>query len=271
MNRTWRETRRAGRCVRVLWHLLVAVGAAHGVLPLMHAARLPRRHDIQRRMVRAWMRKLCRILGLRIHVTGAIDSRPTLFVANHVSWLDIPCLLATVDAAFIAKHEVAAWPVIGRMAARIGTLFLRRGHGSSARTGDRMTWRLAQGQHLAIFPEGTTTDGTRIGRFHARLYQAAIRTHSRVQAVAIAYPHAHGVNPAAPFVGDDDLLRHLWSLLAEREIAVQLTFCPPVPAAGRERRALADATRAQILAALGLAPACGDATGVPHDPDFMAV
>lgn len=114
-----------------------------------------------------------------------------------------------------------------------------------------MTWRLAAGAPVMVFPEGTSTDGTGVLRFHARLYQAATRLHGHVQAVAIRYPRAAGVNPVVPFVGDDDLASHLWRLLGEGSIEAELHFCAPLSAHGRERRALANATREQILGALG--------------------
>ncbi len=241
-----RETRRLWRATRLVGHLLLGALLAHTVLSQLVRAQ---RHDA---LVRWWVRGILRILNVRLEIEGQACTEPVLFAANHVSWLDIACLRAALDAEFVAKQEVARWPVIGRMAAIAGTLFLNRGErDASLIAANSMSGALAAGRSVVIFPEGTTTDGRRLGRFHARLYQAAIRTRRPVQAVAISYPHTDGVHPAAPFVGDDNLGRHVWALLAEEALTARLTLCPPIHAAGG-RRALAEYTCVQITDALGL-------------------
>ncbi len=254
-----REIRRLARATRLIGHLLIGALLAHTVLGRLVRAR---RHD---GLVRWWVRGILRILDVRLEVEGRACAGPVLFAANHVSWLDIACLRAALDAEFVAKQDVARWPVIGRMAGLAGTLFLNRGErDASLAAASDMSRTLAAGRSVVIFPEGTTGDGKRLGRFHARLYQAAIRAHRPVQAVAIAYPHAEGVHPAAPFIGNDNLGRHVWALLAEDNLTVRLTLCPPIHAAG-ERRALAERTRVQIAMALCLEPA------VPVHRDVIAV
>ena len=107
---------------------------------------------------------------------------------------------------------------------------------------------------MILFPEGSTSEGRTVRYFYGRLYQAAVRTHGKVQAVAIAYPDAGNAHLRVPFVGDDDLVPHLWRLLLEDRIEARLSFCAPLPTAGEERRALAARTRVQILETLGLLP-----------------
>lgn len=262
-----REMRRITRALRLANHLLLGALLAHTILGRLVRAR---RHDA---LVRWWARGILCILNVRLEIEGRASAEPALFAANHISWLDIACLRTALDTEFVAKQEVARWPVIGRMAGLAGTLFLNRGErDASLVAANSMSQALAAGRSVAIFPEGTTTDGRRLGRFHARLYQAAIRTRRPVQAVAIAYPHpddvqgctsvagdrtsrATGIHPAAPFVGNDNLGRHVWALLAEETLTARLTLCPPIHGSG-ERRALAEHTRAQIADALGLlAPA----------------
>lgn len=292
---SWRrELRRAMRLTRLLAHTLFGAVIAVTALGLLVRRR---RHDA---VVRWWVRGVLRILNVRLEVDGDISTETTLFAANHVSWLDIPCLRAVLDAEFVAKQEVARWPVIGRMARRAGTLFLHRGErDASLAAANAMGRALETGRSVVIFPEGTTGDGRRLGHFHARLYQAAIRTRRPVQAVAIDYPptdeaqarirvarevgpgtkqvkprpeqrpttsRATGVHPAVPFVGNDNLGRHVWTLLAEDTLAVRLTFSPSL-APGAERRALAERTRAQIAEALGCQPT---APSVSPLPDALA-
>jgi 1-acyl-sn-glycerol-3-phosphate acyltransferase len=250
---------RAGRrCWRLAWivlHLLAGVAAAQ-ILLLGPNAPLPRAQvqRMQGAVVRWWVRGLSRILHLDVRVRGPLPTRTSLLVTNHVSWLDIPALLTAFDAAFVAKQDVVRWPLIGGLAVRAGTIFLARGQRNAAKhTADGMTWRLAQRRHVILFPEATTSDGRGVRRFYARLYQAAVRTHSRIQAVAIRYPNLDGPQGAAPFIDDDELVSHLWRLLGEKRIVAELHFCDPIlPDA--DRRTLADRTRHQICAALGIEP-----------------
>lgn len=244
--RAHRNARRLLRAARLVSHTLL--GAFITLTALGRLVR-QRRHDA---VVRWWVRGILRILDVRVEIQGRICAEPALFAVNHVSWLDIPCLRLVLDAEFVAKQEVARWPVIGRMAECAGTLFLNRGERDASLTAaNNMTRALAGGRNVIVFPEGTTGDGRHLGRFHARLYQAAIRSRRPVQAVAIGYPHPEGIHPAAPFVGDDNLGRHLWALLAEDKLTVRLTFCTPVENIS-DRRQLAELTRNQVADALGL-------------------
>jgi len=252
-----RELRRIGRLLRVVAHLALGVVLAGAVL--VWASRCSARGARWRTAIaQGWNRRLCRLLNLRITVRGQIAQTSTLLVANHISWLDIPCLHAVVAGDFVAKEDVARWPLIGAMAREAGTIFLRRGDRFALETvGDRMAWLLKRGHNIILFPEGTTTDGSTVQRFHSRLYQSALRAHAYVQAVAVSYPHRAGVNPAVPFIGDDNLARHLWALLAEPSVDVTLTFCPAVTAAAfASRHAAAEHTHAQIADALGLVAPC---------------
>jgi 1-acyl-sn-glycerol-3-phosphate acyltransferase len=251
MIRVRREARRLARGARLLAHLAIGILMTYPVFFLIEVTGFDRQRHRREALVRAWMRGLLRILNVNLRVRGNIQPGAALYCANHVSWLDIPCLRAIVDAAFVAKSEVRRWPLVGGLAARAGTLFLRRGnHGTTSRIAERMTWLLAAGRTVIIFPEGTSTDGSSVLRFHARLFQAATRIDGHVQAVAIRYPRGKGIHPGIPFIGDDDLASHLWRLLGEESIEAELHFCTPLATAGRERRALADTTRRQIIESL---------------------
>jgi lyso-ornithine lipid O-acyltransferase len=245
-----RHVRRPWRLFLLLLHVLVGAAAAQTLLRGSRA--VPPRTVRQRAVVRWWMRRLCRIVGMQVKVHGMHPDRGSLLVANHVSWLDIPAVMSTIDVDFVSKHEVQRWPVVGAMAARAGTIFIiRGGREAAAATANRMAARLQQPYNVIVFPEGTTTDGTSVRRFHARLYQAAVQTKSPVQALAIRYPGQDGPHGVVPFVGDDSLVSHLWRLLGEKRFIVELNFCKPVSPEA-DRRALAHHTRAQICRTLGL-------------------
>jgi len=234
--------------------LHLAAGVVLVALWLRPLARLDSRrgrHQRQR-LTRWWMRRLLAILRVRLEMTGVPAPEPVLVVANHISWLDIPCLLACLDARFVAKSEVGRWPVIGFLAGGAGTLFLDRGAGAAA-LAERMRSSLAAGERLVLFPEGTSTDGRTVRPFHARLYQAAIGAGAPVQTVAIRYPRHGGLHPLVPFIEDDDFMSHLWRLLGENGIVAQLHFGPLLASSGASRRALADRSRRELAAALGVA------------------
>lgn len=237
--------RRFVRGLRVAWHILRGL-----VIVILWFAPLvrffPQRSRAHRaRVIQAWMQRLLRLLATRVRVTGNIAAGPALLVANHISWLDIPCVLGHTQARFVAKGEVARWPLIGRLSSAAGTLYLERGAGADIARA-RMVAALHAGERVMIFPEGTSTDGAAVRPFHARLFQAAIEAGVPVQAVAIRYPVATGRRSRVPFVGEDTFAGHLWRLLAEPAIEAELHFLAPVGAAGQSRRALATRTHAQI-------------------------
>ncbi len=238
------------RLVRIIAHILVGVVLAHGLLPLLRWQRTRQNSDA---LVRWWMLGVTRILNLRLLIDGDVPKIPALFISNHVSWLDVICLRSIVDVDFVAKDDVRRWPLLGGMVARVGTIFLARGKtDTTVLAADRMTRSLRQQRSVLFFPEGTTTDGSVVRPFHPRLFQAAIRTESPVQVVAVSYPHGDRNHPKAAFVGDDALVSHLWALLSEHGLTVKLSFCNLICCPGQDRRALANLGRANVLNALGL-------------------
>lgn len=204
-------------------------------------------------LVSAWQRRLCHLLRLSVRVHGAPLEGPVLLAANHVSWLDIIVLGGVCETRFLAKQEVRQWPLVGGLTARAGTLFIRRNApGAAQHAADEMTWALRRGCRLALFPEGTTTDGSGLARFHSRLFQAAVRAHAPVQPVALRYAENGGRSARAPFLGEQSLLNHLWHLSA-RGLEVELHFLPPLqPLAGRAQ--LAAASQSAIAAVLHAVP-----------------
>ena len=256
MSRHWRSrlaraARRGARLPRLLLHILLGILIAAALGP-------GRRRYVSTRPLAWWSRGLCRILGVHVRVRGTFHPGPALFVANHLSWLDIFCIAAVCPTHFLAKQEVAGWPLFGWLCRRAGTAFIRRGgdHGAGEAT-EQLVWRLRQGERVLVFPEGTSTTGETVRRFHPRLFQAAILARAPVQAIALRYPQAGGLNPVVPFVGDDELLPHLWRLLGETGLVAELQFgavrLPPHPS----RDALARQTHAEIstLAAVSVADA----------------
>lgn len=188
---------------------------------------------------RWWHRIAHRLLGLRIHVHGAIEEhRPLLIAANHSSWKDIIVLAAVADVVFIAKSEVKTWPVFGWLARWQRSVFVererRRETGAQV---NEVAKRLADGEIVVLFAEGTTSDGNRILGFKSSLFGAAASAvaasptgNVAIQPVAIAYTHAHGLplgryfRPLAAWPGDTTLTPHLLGVLKEGAMDVQVCF-----------------------------------------------
>lgn len=226
---------------------MFALGAiAVGVLMPLHRALLGRRADgINAALVLTWNRVVCKILNLHLRRRGQPDPAARFLVANHVSWLDIIALGGLQHCVFVAKAEVADWPVLGFLARGIGTLFIRRGDTVQATAvAEQMLWCLRRGDRLLLFPEGTTTPGDRVLRFHGKLYQPAERAGVIVQAIALRYTGPG--RDRVPFIGDDEFLPHLLAVLRLPRIDLELHFLPALPA-GLDRHAMVALTRRQIL------------------------
>ena len=222
----------------------------------------------ERRAPRLWHRMVARLIGLRIHVHGRpAEGRPLLIAANHVSWTDIMALGAVTDAHFIAKAEVAGWPVFGRLARLQRTVFVDRTR--PRRAGEQageIAARLARGEPMVLFPEGTTSDGNTLLPFKSTLFAAAQmamgeESGAAIQPVAIVYTRLHGMPMSrrermrAAWIGEQTLVPHLADLVRRGGIGVAIHFGEPVAfGPGADRKAIArqaeERVRAMMLAAL---------------------
>lgn len=221
--------------------------------------RFPRLSQEQREIrVQVWSREMLARLGVRLVVKGTPATRgPVLLVANHISWLDITSLHAARYCRFVSKADVKGWPLIGALASGVGTLFIERESRRDAmRVVHHMADSLRAGDVLAVFPEGTTSDGVHLLPFHANLLQAAITAEVPVQPVALQFLEAHtGQRSLAPcYVGDDTLLGSVWRTVRARGITVQMVFGEPQVALGRDRRTWAADLRDTIEQLRQLSP-----------------
>ncbi len=184
-------------------------------------------------------RMVCAILGIRVRVHGRrSDVKPTLFVCNHVSYLDIEVLGALVPGSFVAKAEVATWPFFKTLAKAQRTIFVERRSGKTSTSRDEMMKRLDTGDNLMLFPEGTSSDGTRVLPFRSALFGVAqLRRDGRpivVQPVAISYTRLDGIplgrywRPLFAWFGDLELVPHLWQMVCLGETEALVTFFPEV-------------------------------------------
>ena len=187
---------------------------------------------------------------------------PQLLVANHVSWTDIPALGTLHSISFLAKREVAGWPVIATFARLQGTVFVDRSSRKSiSEANAAMAARMLAGAWVALFPEGTTHDGTQLGRFHSSHFAAARDLLAgapnievvRVQPVAIRYSAAH-----AAWLGDDLLLPHVMQLVKGAPIICDLFFCEPlIVGRAADRKMIAQQCNQRIEAMLAATAPAG--------------
>lgn len=198
------------------------------------------RSDLARRnIVRMWHRAAARIVGIQIRAHGPVAPAGTLIAANHISYIDILALGALTGATFVAKSSVARWPVIGFLSRLINTVFVDRAGTQSLGQVNAIARMLDRGHAVVMFPEGTSTAGRTVLPFKSTLFEAARRTHAKtpVQPVTVAY--AKGRDGADlpiderrvhPWIGDDELVPHLWALLQHPGVVADVLFHEPVRA-----------------------------------------
>jgi 1-acyl-sn-glycerol-3-phosphate acyltransferase len=212
---------------------------------------------LQRRILQSWSCELLDILGIELLIDSddplhAVERG--LIVTNHVSWLDVFVLNAVVPMRFVAKSEVRSWPLIGWLCARAQTLFIERGKArSAARINTKMVEMLQRGECLAVFPEGTTTDGAQVAHFHSSLLQPAIDAGVQVQAIALRYQDPYGQrSAAAAYIDEISFGESMWMILSARHLQVRLVAAAPLTTAGADRRSLTQHAHHSIAASLQL-------------------
>ena len=250
------------RLIRVGLHLLQGVIIAGTVLRFA-------REPLHSRIIQSWSKKLLGIFGVEYHVHGPMPDlamRGAVFVSNHVSWLDIWLLYTIRPVRFISKADVRAWPVIGWLAEKCGTLFIhreRRHH--TAAIIKQAEAALARGDCIGLFPEGTTTDGRRLLPFHASLFQAAVNRQAPIVLLTIRYllPDG-GIDTAPAYFGDLSLADSLRNVLARRRIRVEATYLETLTIQGKTRREIALIAESAIANHLNL-PSPHKTPGIPAD------
>jgi lyso-ornithine lipid O-acyltransferase len=207
-------------------------------------------------------RVLCRILGVRVEVVGTVpDQGPLLMASNHASWLDIVVLSSVAPVSFVAKREVAKWPLFGSLARLQRTVFVdRERRHATGGSRDEMRERLKAGDLLVLFAEGTSGDGRSVLPFKSSFFGAADEPGVLVQPVTLAYrghrnlPMDRRLMPAYAWYGDMELVPHLLAALRSGPIEVMVICHPPLSLGGElNRKALARHAEEQVRQGLVLA------------------
>ncbi|MDO4936800.1 MAG: lysophospholipid acyltransferase family protein [Sutterellaceae bacterium] len=215
------------------------------------------------RVIRRWAGRLLRWLGVKVRVNGQLDEKAAhdtgitpgktgrLILSNHISFLDIFALDSVLPSGFVAKAEIAKWPVFGVIAKHVGTIFIERGNKRALiGIGQGMQQALKDGKNLLMFPEGTTSDGTKLLKLHANLMEAAVRTQADVVPVVLQYKSGGEIAVKAAYVGDTGLFECLWHVVTLPDLTVEITIL--APRKGDDRHALCRTVSADMAAVMGV-------------------
>lgn len=232
--------------LKITLHVLKGCFILLLVFPWLKAGR---RHQ----SIRHWCKQLLDIFKIRLSVIGAerLEDSHYLMAANHISWIDIHVINAFKPHYFVAKSEVASWPIFGWMAKQLGTLFIERGKSNSIRNMVQEVAGQLNQKAICIFPEGTSTDGKQVAPFKSNLFEAAIVANAPVYALAIQYFDVRtGTKTTAPaFIGDMGLLDSIWNLICSPPICAQISISAKLPALNK-RKALAELSQSLIAGQL---------------------
>jgi 1-acyl-sn-glycerol-3-phosphate acyltransferase len=247
----WRPLRYGLRVPMLLVHLFVALPLTLLAINPLTARWVVAGERVDHRAIRAWSLGMMRIFGFSVRRHGRPLPGGVLFVANHVSWMDITLLHSARVVGFVAKSEISRWPLIGWLARRGGTIYHRRGSTDSL-TGvlHQMVERLQQGEGVGVFPEGGTTAGDTVRTFHARIFQAAVTAEAPVQPVALRYGLGGNAQTVIAFQPRENFLQNFLRVLGEPARVAEVHFLAPVAAGADGRRRLAETCRERIVAAM---------------------
>ena len=247
------------RVLRYLWRVPLLLWHAAVHLPVVLLLMSPLTGGIivggmrlDHRVVRWWSWVLMKVFGITVRTVGQPLPVATMFVANHVSWVDIVVLHSTRMMGFVAKREIAGWPLIGWMAARADTIFHQRGSQESlGGVMAQMRGRLETGHSVGAFPEGGTRDGITVGPFHARIFTAAVEAGAPVQPVALRYGEGGSAQTRVAFWPGENFVQNFLRLLGDPACVADVIYLAPIlPGDAEGRRRIADTARERIIAVL---------------------
>ena len=238
------------RWFRLITHVGVALIAVGALYPRVSARR--------RSLITGWWaRKLLRILNVLVSVHGLqpeAEAKNLIVTSNHISWLDIFVINATQPSRFVAKSEIRDWPIAGWLCEKAGTIFIRRTRRSdTAKINETMRAVLAEGATISFFPEGTTTAGDKLLKFHTSLFEPAVANDATIAPAAIRYRTRNGEpSVAAAFIGELSFAESMGQIISQKSMIAEITFAPQIVASGQTRRELALKAESAVAAILNL-------------------
>lgn len=216
MRRTWKLS-------RLLCHILTGF-----ILLVLTGALWFPYNPLIRKCMRWWLAKITDILNIEVELRGELPHEKdgaVLLIANHVSWIDVPVIGGQTPISFLAKTEIASWPLIGTLATRVGTLFIQRGSGDTELVSKTMAHTLKKNRSVLFFPEGTTSDGKGLKRFHRKLFQVCQHHDVTIQPLVLHYRSELDENPV-PFLDDEEFVPHLWNIMGHKRLYAYVEALP---------------------------------------------
>jgi 1-acyl-sn-glycerol-3-phosphate acyltransferase len=235
--------------IRLVYRLTIFVLASFVCLADFVRKRLFRNLSTSQRA--AWLQSWCalglRVLGTSVHVEGQVP-RSGLIVSNHLSYLDILVYSTVAGCAFVSKREVRSWPVFGWIATLAGSIYIDRGRpGDTHRVSTEMAAALANHHPLVLFPEGTSSDGSSVLRFHSSLFEAAVVTSTPTTSAYLYYEASEGsVANDVCYWGKMSFATHILRLFAIRHVTANIRFAPTAQVFD-DRKMAAAATHAEVV------------------------
>jgi len=230
------------RLARVAHHLIYGLCVGTAVYPFISR---PSRRRIQQR----WSQRLLSILGVRLPPVGQ-DCGSGLLVANHISWLDVFAISSLAPASFVCKSEVRDWPLIGLLCERTDTIFIERASRSAAlRVSQTLAGKLREGDRIAVFPEGSTSEGATLLPFRGALLHSAILSESLVQPLALRYLDTQGRTTTVPaYCGETTFWQSLCAIASAPGMTASIEMLETITA--QTRKDFCEKAHAQIKTCL---------------------
>lgn len=215
--------------------------------------------------------RLLGVLNIRVHRIGEPDDSARLWIANHISWLDILMFTSLKHMHFIAKSEVRSWPVVGFVASLLGTVFIRRENKFQVYRSLPRAQAIIKGkQSLFVFPEGTTSNGLKTETFYPMMFEIAVREKTKVQPIAIRYWNSKD-EPCdlSPFVDEDGIIGNILKLAKQKHTLIEVHYLPSLDASELNRKQLAATSQLAIERVLQRqGPTyCSNARGFSHSEE----
>ncbi len=245
--------------IRITYKLIILCFLALIAVPIMFFLNMGSNESVPNEKQKAyrtkWQKKVIHAIGLNVHVKGKkfndkhgnTKKQSALWVANHISWMDIP-VLGSQGVGFLSKAEIRKWPVIGWLGEKSGTVFIQRGGKNASKVAaSAIADTIRSGDSILVFPEGTTSSGENVRRFHARIFAPALDHQLLIQPVVIQYLDDNGKTHPKAAWSDQKFFTNMLGVLAQPRINVVLTYLPIIDAQDfSERRQLSEFIENQI-------------------------
>ncbi|KZZ62960.1 MAG: 1-acyl-sn-glycerol-3-phosphate acyltransferase [Oleiphilaceae bacterium] len=242
------------RCARLGLNILGGATVIESIHRFPRASKIEDKELNDYAPFRYWVKDLVRSLNVELEVKGTPLAQGSLFLANHVSWVDTVILNHAEPLAFVSRHDVEDWPFIGTFTRRMGSVYVDRSNKFQAyRSIPKLEDKLRSGRSVIVFPESTTSDGSHLLPFYGMFVESAVRVGCQVQPIALRYFDKSGnTMREAAYAGDDSFGETLVRILSQKKVYASIEFLEPIDALNVDRKEVLRISRDRIARALSL-------------------